>query len=271
MLDDRLTSHSHCPWVDNCVGVNNHKHFILYVLFMIAGIALLIRLTLVCKYHHYATRIACTDRLQDIEMLPAPQQTDCHILEEALCREFSKDPFTIITNAWASLQLIWTFMLIFVHLTQIARAVTTYETMRGQTQVGPLMAAVTTGTTSTGDAQVNGPSPPHKKKEGCLSQWSKLLGLDTFLTIAFQGYKGAKEPRAPRAPKNPFTRGMFRNCQDFWMDGPVFGRKNDGESNKALLGGDMVDYACMYDVPKGGMRYRGGGYEAVPAAEEGEV
>lgn len=161
-------------------------------------------------------------------------------------------------------------MLIFVHLTQIARAVTTYETMRGQTQVGPLMAAVTTGSTSPEGAQLNGPeNKQHKKKEGCFSQWFKLLGLDTFMTIAFQGYRGAKEPRAPRAPKNPFTRGVFKNCQDFWMDGPVFGSRT--ESNKALLGGDMVDYACMYDIPKGGMRYRGGGYEAVPSAEEGDL
>lgn len=46
-----LTCYSHCPWVDNCVAVNNHKHFILYVMFMIFGIGLLIRLTIACKYN----------------------------------------------------------------------------------------------------------------------------------------------------------------------------------------------------------------------------
>lgn len=210
------------------------------------------------------------DGIPDIEVLPAPQQTDCAILEEDLCKELSKDAFTMITNAWAALQLTWTFMLIFVHLTQIARAVTTYETMRGQTQVGPLMAAVTTGSTSAEGGQIDSNSAKKKGKEGCFSQWSRLIGLDTFMTIAFQGYKGAKEPKAPRKPKNPFTRGVLRNCQDFWMDGPMFGSRTGG-SSKALLGGEVVDYSNMYDVPKGGMRYRGGGYEAVPAAEEGEV
>lgn len=70
---------------------------------------------------------------------------------------------------------------------------------------------------------------------------------------------------------NPFSRGVFRNCQDFWMDGPAFRRKREG--TKALLGGEVVDYGNLYDVPRGGgggMQYRGG-YEAVPAAEEGEV
>ena len=46
----RLTLASHCPWVDNCVGVNNHKHFLLYVIFLIIGIALLIQLTIACMY-----------------------------------------------------------------------------------------------------------------------------------------------------------------------------------------------------------------------------
>ena len=170
-------------------------------------------------------------------------------------------------------------MLLFVHLTQVARAITTLETMKGQTQVGPLMTAVATGSISADGAQigasgsgpdpVGGPSHAHKKKEGCLSQWTKLLGLDTFYTIAFQGYKASKDKEASSRNKqsNPFSRGLFRNCQDFWMDGPVFGRKDSG---KALLGGEQIDYANMYDVPRGGMRYRGG-YEAVPAAEEGQT
>ena len=41
---------SHCPWVDNCIGVNNHKHFILYVVFMIIGIGLLVQLTITCEF-----------------------------------------------------------------------------------------------------------------------------------------------------------------------------------------------------------------------------
>ena len=225
---------------------------------MIVGIALLIQLTITY-----------------IETLPNPSSLNCAILKDEYCQVFSRDPLTIVTNAWTSLQLTWTFMLIFVHLTQVARAITTLETMKGQAQPGPLMTAVATGSLDPQGAQSgSGPDPvnphnhKHGKKEGCLTQWSKLLGLDTFWTVAFGLYKGRKDkPSAARAKKgNPFSRGIFRNCQDFWMDGPIFGRKSSGH---ALLGGETVDYTSMYDVPRGGMRYRG--YEAVPAAEEGEA
>ena len=41
---------SHCPWVYNCIGVNNHRHFFLYLVFLELGVALLVRLTFACKY-----------------------------------------------------------------------------------------------------------------------------------------------------------------------------------------------------------------------------
>lgn len=202
----------------------------------------------------------------------------CAILKAELCEVYSRDPLTLVTTGWATLQLTWTFMLIFVHLTQVARGITTLESMKGQGKVGPIMTAMATGATSAEGAQINGagsgpgPSPghshPHKKKEGCLSQWYKLLGIDTFYTVAFQGYKGARGKERKAKEGNPFSRGIFRNCQDFWMDGPIFSRKEGG---RGLLGGENVDYTAMYEVPRGGaMRYRGA-YEAVPTAEEGEA
>ena len=228
-----------------------------------------------CPANFTIRRLA--DAPPDIDTLPVADRADCSLLYDPYCGLFARDPLTIITNAWASLQLTWTFMLLFVHLTQIARSITTYETMKGRDHVGPITTAIVIGSLSADGAQVNGPDPVpkddgagyahnHKRKDGCLSQWYKLLGLDTFYTVAFQGYKGSQDKEASRRTKqsNPFSRGLFRNCQDFWMDGPIFGRKTSG---KAMLGGEVVDYTTMYDAPKG-MRYRGG-YESVPSAEQG--
>lgn len=220
----------------------------------------------------------------DLEGLPKPNVDDLHcaFLKDDLCAVISKDPLTLVTNAWGALQLTWTLMLLFVHLFQVGKNLTTFESMRNTHQVNPVLSAMTTGTMSMDSAQITGAGAEpisgsghkhaHRKKEGCLARWSKIIGLDTFFAIAFQGYKGTKVAKhKPVKKSNPFTRGLFRNCQDFWMDGPIFGRK---ESGRGLVGGEAVDYASMYEVPKGGMRYRGGGYEAVPGetdASEEEV
>jgi hypothetical protein len=219
--------------------------------------------------------------LSDLEALPTPPPNlaHCAIVTPDLCATINKDPLTLVTNIWGSLQLTWTFMLLFVHFVQIARALTTYESMRGNTEpMGPIMTGIATGSLSADSAQITasgaGPDPTahghsHKKpKEGCFASWKKMLGLDVFFNIAFNGYYGSKTKKEKQRKRgNPFTRGIFRNCQDFWGDGPVFGRKENGV---ALLGGQKVDYTSMYDVPRGGMRYRGG-YEEVAVEDGGEV
>lgn len=214
----------------------------------------------------------------DLDVLPASKDATCTFLKAELCAEFSKDPLTIITNAWGSLQLTWTFMLLFVHFYQVARNITTYESMRNSDHVNPLMTAVAAGTMNVESAQLDssggGPNPTGhahklKKKEGFLTRCGKMIGADVFIAIAFSGYKGHKNKKQKQPKRtNPFTRGILRNCQDFWMDGPVFGRK---PVNKGLLNGEVVDYAVMYDVPRGGMNYRRGGYEEVATVDTEEV
>ncbi|GAB1738795.1 hypothetical protein NU219Hw_g3585t1 [Hortaea werneckii] len=232
---------------------------------------------------HFCIALIIRLTLSYILILPEPQGTpECVLLAPELCKELNKDPLTIVTTGWAGLQLTWTAMLLFVHLTQIARNITTYETMKGQVQAGPIMTAMATGTISSDGAQVNEAGtagkpghPHHKKKEGCLAQWSRLLGIDTFITVAFQGYKGSQQSKAERQrtrKTNLYSHGVVKNCTDFWRDGPLLRRKSD--ACRGVLGGEAVDYGQMYDVPRAGMRYRhggGGGYEAVPLDVDGEV
>ncbi|KAH9868883.1 hypothetical protein J1614_007958 [Plenodomus biglobosus] len=262
----------HCPWVNNCVANNNHRHFLLYILSMEIGIVLFVQCVLAY-----------------LEIVDTPKDVTCAILSDDLCKIYNKDPFTIIVAIWAALQSTWVTMLLCVQLLQIARNLTTYESMRGHlhshTPADALNSFVTTGDTSqdvsgsAGNAPTNGfgsgqdigDAPKIREPQASIwDQWKRLLGLDTFLTIALQGSR-AGQASSVRPPKNPFSKGIITNCKDFWCDGsPVFGRKEGGF---AKLGGERVDYTRLYEVPK--MRYqssRGGGeggrYESVAAEEE---
>ncbi|KAL6710911.1 palmitoyltransferase akr1 [Coniothyrium glycines] len=272
---DRCVAKSdhHCPWVNNCVANNNHRHFVFYVLFLELGIAVWIRLALAY-----------------LEILETPKGVQCAVLSPELCQILNKDPYTIVLSIWASFQLTWVTMLLCVQLLQVAQNLTTYESMRGHlhsaTPADALNSFVTTGDTSqdvagAGSAPTNGFGSgqdtgdiqrPRVPKHSIWDQWKRLLGLDTFLTIALQGSRANGGSRMPARPRgNPFSRGVVTNCKNFWCDGsPVFGRREGGY---ARLGSERVDYTRLYEVPK--MRYassraggEGGRYENIAEEEE---
>ncbi|KAH0286547.1 Palmitoyltransferase akr1, ankyrin repeat-containing protein akr1 [Aureobasidium namibiae CBS 147.97] len=234
----------HCPWLNNCVGVNNHRAFVLYIIFLLTGIAFLVQLTLA-----YLALLPTPD----------PSSTNCAVLKPEFCAQWSKDPFTILVNGWGSVQLTWTIMLLFVQLTQIARAMTTWEAMRNN-HAGPLVTALTTGSTSqeggsigsSGGGPRTGVPRTNTGPESCFAQWKRLLGVDTFVATALHGSR-AQEVLAQRR-ENPFTKGVARNCSDFWFDGEgggavsMFGAK---ELGMGLLGGIKVDYRRLFDLPRG--------------------
>ena len=125
-------------------------------------------------------------------------------------------------------------------------------------------ATFTSGAPSLGAASLSsggmgpnlgGPGMPGqpRKKSGYFGQWVKLLGLDTFIATARGGL--VRDPitgqlRAPdrRSRDNPWSQGVVINCKDFWTDpAPYFGRRTGSE---ALLAGEPVNYARMYDMPR---------------------
>lgn len=234
--------------------------------------------SLVRLFSYHLRRFTLT--YPDLETLPTPKDDECNVLSEELCKILNKDPFTIILSIWAAFQLTWVTMLVVVQLLQVARNLTTYESMRGHlnsnTTADALNTFVTTGDTSQdvssgpetangfGSGQDTGDRPARKQpKHSIWEQWKRLLGVDTFVATALQG----SQANEARNRGNPFSRGIVTNCKDFFCDGsPVFKRKEGGY---ARLGGERVDYTRMYEVPK--MRYQRSGerYEAVAAEEEG--
>jgi palmitoyltransferase ZDHHC13/17 len=222
--------------------------------------------------------------LSFLDQLPAPIPAPaCNILSPTLCSLLNKDPYTIVLVLWTSLQLVWVTMLLIVQLMQIARAQTTFESMRGHLHHSPhppsaaeaLTNFAVTGAPSASDAQIGpgnrGPDPvhpPHRKKEGCFTQWKRLLGVDVFVNTAIHGSNADTMMRRQR--QNPFTRGMATNCSEFWCDGTgLLGYRT--ESGVARLGGERVDYMRLYEAPMmvyGGREGDGGGRYRGLAAEE---
>ena len=190
----------------------------------------------------------------DLEKLPPPAEPECNILPNSACGYVLRDTFTVVLAVWSALQLIWVTMLSITQLFLIARAQTTWESMRGNihnnSRTSELVtSAFTAGSTSIEGAQIAEPSMApgqtatkshhqRRKREGCLAQWKKLLGLDSFVATA--------SGKATRR-RNPFSRGVITNCKDFWCDpAPYFRTRANGA---AMLDGDIVDYTTMYEVP----------------------
>ncbi|KIW05991.1 uncharacterized protein PV09_03175 [Verruconis gallopava] len=244
----------HCPWVDNCVAVNNHRQFVYYVLTMELGI--LVWDWLVYNY---------------LDLIPHPTDATCNIISPTLCATLNSDPFTIVLSIWTNVQLVWVSMLLIVQIVQITRGLTTYEAMSTHKHPSAAETFIATGSTSLEGGGITatgrGPDPAaaaraHAHKKGCLSQWMTMFGVDVFLKTTQSDNSIEK--------RNPFSRGWVRNFKDFFCDETsVFKPRPSGE---ALLGGEKVDYTTMYDIPTaGGIRRRGGmEYAAVATADEDE-
>ena len=163
--------------------------------------------------------------------------------------------FLFSVVVWATLQLVWTIVLLFSQFFQIARQMTTLEVsnlgrygfMGGRgashaTQMGHRHSH--TALQADADDSLSGDATPvgghthgrgrHHHSSGCGTGFiMHLLGFDRFTS----GKAANGLARAGHAA-NPFNVGVVGNCRDFWTRGRELG----------------VEYDRLYEVPAEGLR-----------------
>lgn len=172
-----------------------------------------------------------------------------------VCRTLEADVFAFVVSFWASLQLLWTVVLVSVQTVQIGRQMTTLEMSnlgrygfmggKGGTSMAPqtnFMAQrqVAAGASHSPDGSSDtSDHPSHRQHHhgikhtlagmgGCVL---RVVGLDLYT----RGKAGEGLRRAGKGG-NPFDLGFITNCRDFWTRGEELG----------------VDYTTLYDIPPQG-------------------
>ncbi|ORZ11159.1 DHHC palmitoyltransferase-domain-containing protein [Absidia repens] len=207
----------HCPWIYNCIGVKNHRSFIIFLVNMVTAILSFTQISI----QYFASLSPVYEGGAD---------GTC-FLGSTVCGYFQFDTWTVALTIWILIQLSWSVFLMGVQLYQIAVATTTNESANAHrysymNQGAGAVAAAGLGGTMAG---TDGPSPtpggaPHS--HGGHNHGGGAAGFLPCLQL-FAGARALHRSRSRQANHqrggaaasgNPFDRGVIKNCTEFWIE-----------------------------------------------------
>ncbi|OZJ04207.1 hypothetical protein BZG36_02971 [Bifiguratus adelaidae] len=255
----------HCPWIHNCVGVRNHRPFIIYLVMMNLAIIAFVRLAL----EYFAISVP------DAGSRPPPTDTQFSstcFLPQTACDYFAFDSWTMAITIWVAFQYTWSTCLLLVQSSQISVAITTNESAnshrysylnqpgsRGPSIIAQLAAGPGGGTHGGDGPEPTGPisvdglpslgpipddyhvSPRHHSHShnpfgSCMRLPCLQLIAGTRAANRRQGSRHVPGGNNYSTSGNVFDYGCFNNCVDFWtvgQAGPLRG----------------INWYNVYDVP----------------------
>ncbi|KAI9006650.1 ankyrin repeat-containing domain protein [Phycomyces nitens] len=185
----------HCPWIFNCIGLENHRVFMIFMLNMVISIIAFVLISV--QY-----------LVENTPPLDTPSEELKCLLGPTICSYFAYDTWTLVITCWAAFHLLWCTCLFLMHLYQIAMGVTTNEAVNSH-RYG-YMEYKTSNTqreldaTSSIAATMTSNSP---------SERSALLCFPLCSSHTHHKYRQPLNRRG-----NPFDYGCRTNCIGFWSN-----------------------------------------------------
>ncbi|KAJ2826152.1 palmitoyltransferase akr1 [Coemansia erecta] len=232
----------HCPWTYNCVGVNNHRQFMAFLVLLSMGISAYVVLV-----GHYMESIY-------VVYDPIPGQP-CYLSDYA-CGMFQSDSWTMVSTIWIAFNCTWVLFLLVSQMVQVMIGKTTNEVQTGFLRLsrnkkqcshghghghghggrrGVVKRAATRlrtlilgigGSVATDDDQAAQSSVELHARPPPISQASTISSEDPLpqnsrtgepsFALRSMKYSQLRDVDMEKAKSDPYNFGPTDNCLEFW-------------------------------------------------------